>query len=183
MANGAIEYGEGREMRLDPFHLPHKVTFDRKDGLSYSIDRNGAVMKRELTCGLPVSMALPVWAFQGVAARALQNEDGSTSVSLVLYHHDADCCLPVLISDNLDDIAADWHAWSRMLKLPMLMIGADDEANPVREQLGAIMVEAPLERRKRFGWLKHRPNFLRRRKVGVVGKVERISAAEIIARR
>jgi len=150
---------------------------------SSDLDRNGAVMKRKLDCGLPVSMALPSRAFQGVAARAYEDEDGNMMVSLELHHHDIDCCLPVLICNDLDDIAADWHAWSRMLSLPMLIIDCDDVANPVRQQLGAIMVEPPMERRNRFRFLKRRPNFLRRRKPGIVGKVERLSPAEIIARR
>ena len=53
----------------------------------------------------------------------------------------------------------------------------------IRKQLGEIMVETPWERRKRITAIKHRPNFLRRRKAGVVGEVVKISAAEIIARR
>jgi hypothetical protein len=104
-------------------------------------------------------------------------------VSLELLHHDSALSLPLLVSDNLDDIAADWHAWSRMMRLPMLIIGADDEAQPVREQLGEILIEAPFERRKRYATLKHRPWFLRRRKPGKVGPVEKISGEELIARR
>ena len=69
------------------------------------------------------------------------------------------------------------------MKLPMLVIGADDTAQPVTEQLGAIMVENPVDRRKRITSVKHRPWFLRRRRVvKVVGEVERLTADEIIAR-
>ncbi|MFZ1813356.1 MAG: DUF6101 family protein [Rhizobiaceae bacterium] len=172
----------GRHMRLDPYSMPHRLEMDVND-LSYSIDRQGAVMKRTLTCGLPVSMALPVRSFKGVAARAIENADGSVTVTLELHHHDADLCVPLLVSDDLDDIAADWHAWSRLLRLPMLIVGADSKAVPVRQQLGEIMVDPAYPRRKRFSTLKHRPWFLRRRKPGVIGEIVKISGEELIARR
>ncbi|MCB1429112.1 MAG: hypothetical protein KDJ48_08820 [Nitratireductor sp.] len=173
----------GAHMRLDPYNLPHRLDFNDGNATSYSIDRQGAVMKRRLNCGLPVSMALPVKSFKGVAARAIENEDGSLTVSLELHHHDSDLCVPLLVSDNLDDIAADWHAWSRLLQLPMLIIGSDAIARPVREQLGQIMVEPAIARRKRNSSFDMRPWFLRRRKPGMVGEVVRITGEELIARR
>lgn len=173
----------GRPMRLDPYHLPQSVAFDRSDRFSYKIDRNGAVMKRRLTGGLPISMALPQKAFKGVAARTMVDASGKTIFTLELHHHDSALCLPVLVADNLDDIAADWHAWSRLMRLPMLLIDACDMAQPVREQLGMVMVESPIARRKRITMVKHRPWFLRRRKCGNIGMVKKLDAAEIIARR
>jgi hypothetical protein len=181
-APGARPAWTQERMRLDPYAMPHRVSFERADGFSYTIDRQGAVMKRLLGCGLPLSMALPAASFKGIAARAYVEEDGTMTVSLELHHHDPALCVPVLVADNLDDIAADWHCWSRMLKLPMLVVEADEIARPVREQLGAIMVEDPVERRKRITAVKRRPWFLRQRKTGIVGPVTRISGAEIIAR-
>ncbi|MBL4598358.1 MAG: hypothetical protein JKX93_05245 [Rhizobiaceae bacterium] len=183
MAARAIKNWAGRDIRLDPFHLPQNVRSDADYSFSYSIDRDGAKLKRTLGCGLPVSINLPAKSFTGIAARAIETADGGMFVSLELYHDDADLCLPVLVTDNMDDIAADWHAWSRMLSLPMLILDSDNLASPVRKLLGELMVEDPIERRKRFRTVRHRPNFLRRRKMGVVGKVVRIDAAEIIARR
>ncbi|MBL4727671.1 MAG: hypothetical protein JKY83_13600 [Rhizobiaceae bacterium] len=178
MAAHAIQNWAGRDIRLDPFHLPHNVRND--SSLSYSIDRDGVEMQRN---GSPNSIKLPAQSFKGIAARAVETEDGGMLVTLELHHEDAELCVPVLVTDNMDDIAADWHAWSRVLSLPMLILDADNSASPVRKLLGEIMVEDPIERRKRHRTIKHRPNFLRRRKVGVVGIVERLTAAEIIARR
>lgn len=172
----------GRLMRLDPYHLPHSVSIKQDKHFSYKIDRNGAVMKRQLNCGLPLSMALPQRAFKGIAARIFDDENGNTRFTLELHHHDIDLCLPVLVADNLDDIAADWHAWSRLMRLPMLLIDADNMASPVRRQLGLLMVETPIERRKRITTVKHRPWFSRRRKTGTLGPVVKLCAAEIIAR-
>lgn len=170
-------------MRLDPYKIAERISYSNDEGTSYTIDRMGvSVKKTMISSGLPLSMALPTKSFKGIAARIVENEDGSHKVSLELHHHDADLCVPVLVADNLDDIAADWHSWSRLMKLPMLMISADNVAQPVRDELGMVMVENPIERRKRIRMIKHRPWFLRRRKVGVVGEVQKISAREIIAR-
>ena len=177
------EFTRADAMRLDPYRLPHRVTASGQDGFSYAVDRQGATVKRRLSCGLNLSLALPARAFKGVAARSVEHDDGSYTVSLELLHHDRDLSLPLLISDNLDDVAADWHAWSRTMRLPMLIVDAQGIARAVREQLGAIMVETPLARRKRFATLKHRPNFLRRRKPGSIGPVVKITGEELIARR
>jgi hypothetical protein len=171
-------------MRLDPYQLPYRVGYGQEaDGFSYTIDRQGAVMKRKLSCGLAVSMALPANCFKGVAARAVEHQDGSITVTLEMHHHDPALCLPLLVSGDLDDIAADWHAWSRLTKLPMLIIESDNVARALSERLGAIMIEPPIERRRRFATLKHRPWFLRRRKPGVIGEVVRVSGEELVARR
>ncbi len=179
MANNANPAGAG-PMRLDPYKAPHLVELGDK---SYKVDVRGAVVRKILTCGLSVNLALPNKAFKGVAARAIEDAQGKVTVSLELHHHDPELCIPLLVADNLDEIAADWHSWSRLMKLPMLIVGSDEIATSVRNMLGEIMVETPWERRKRITTVKHRPNFLRRRKVGVVGKVEKLTAAEIIARR
>ena len=173
----------GTAMRIDPYGLNGRHTFTRED-TSYTIDRMGVSVKKRLArSGLPLSLALPARAFRGVAARTVECEDGSFAVMLELHHRDPQLCVPLLVADNMDDIAADWHSWSRLMKLPMLVIGADDTAQPVTEQLGAIMVENPVDRRKRITSVKHRPWFLRRRRVvRVVGEVERLTADEIIAR-
>lgn len=169
-------------LRLDPYRLPQKISHERH-GASWSIDRHGVVLKRRLPqSGLPVAVALPARCFKGVAARAVENADGTTTVTLELHHHDAALCVPLLVATDFDDIAADWHSWSRLMRLPMLIAGDQGEMSPVRKLLGEIMVDPTLDRRKRFGALKHRPWFLRRRKAGMVGPVVRISGEELIAR-
>lgn len=181
MANMATKRS-AEQLRLDPYSIADRVSFERA-GTSYTIDRMGVSVKKILVkSGLPLSMALPTKAFKGIAARAFQNEDGSTQVSLELLHHDPELCVPVLVANNMNDISADWHSWSRLMKLPMLIVGEDDVAMPVRKELGMVMVENPLERRKRISTYKHRGWFLRRRKIGAVGEVIKITAKEIIAR-
>lgn len=172
-----------KHMRLDPYRVPHRVELPEQGGFSYTLDKEGAVVKRQLpSSGLALSLALPVRAFKGVAARAIE-QDGKLTVTLELHHHDPALCVPLMVSDDLNDVAADWHSWSRLMGLPMLLVEEDKIAKPLCQRLGAIMIDNPLPRRKRFGSLKHRPRFLRRRKPGAVGPVVRLKAEEIIARR
>lgn len=171
----------GEPLRLDPYRLPHRIIHDHQN-TSWTIDRQGVVFKRMLNCGLPVSIALPVKSFIGVGARAVETADGNVCATLELHHNDPDLSVPLLVAGDLDDIAADWHSWSRLMQLPMLILEAQGKASPVQKMLGEIMVDPALDRRKRFGSLKHRPWFLRRRKPGVVGPVIRISGKELISR-
>jgi len=180
MANLAKEIGSSRSLRLDPYQSSHRLSVGKK---SWKLDRNGAVVKKTLSCGLPLTMALPTRAFKGIAARAIEEQNGKMIVTLELLHNDPELCVPLLYANDMSDIAADWHSWSRLMKLPMLIVGVDGEASEVQRTLGEIMVESPQERRKRITAIKHRPNFLRRRKKGDVGKIDKISAEEIIARR
>jgi len=180
MASIAKMDGAGRTMRLDPYQKQHKFEMGSK---SYKIDTKGVVVKKSLTCGLPMTMAVPAKAFKGVAARAIEDAHGNVTVTLELHHHDRELCVPLLCAHDMQDISADWHSWSRLMKLPMLIVGVDGEPTAVQATLGEIMIEQPWERRKRITTLNHRPNFLRRRKMGSVGPVEKLTAAEIIARR
>jgi len=173
-------------MRLDPFLLPQQVSYPRREAdtesVSFTVNIEGAVMKRKLNCGLPLSMALPSKAFRGVAARAYEGEDGKTTVTLELLHRDEAMSVPLLVSDNLDDVAADWHSWSRTLRLPMLMIDVAGTVTTVQNTLGLLKVEEPSPRRRRHNAVKRRPRFLMRRKTGIVSDIEVLSAEEIIAR-
>ena len=173
----------GREMRLDPYQLPQRVEYNHEghNAVNVTLGSNGAVMKRQLNCGLPLSMSLPSRAFEGVAARAFENEDGSTTVTLELRHSDKDLSVPLCVSDAVEDVACDWHSWARALNLPMLMIDEAGNANVVKVSGLAVDAE-PAPRRRRVSSIRHRPNFLRRRKSGTVGPIERLHAREIIAR-
>lgn len=176
----------GCDMRLDPFRLPQAVSYavrDDQDDVTFTIDHRGATMCRVLkNSGLPVSVALPARAFQGVAARAMEDGDGTVTVTLELLHRDPQLSVPLLVASDLDDVAADWRAWSEAYRLPMLLIEADGVARTLEESLGLVRKGAPVERRKGRASTQRRPRFLARRKTGDLGVRMVVDGEEIIAR-
>lgn len=177
----------GHALRLDPHHLPQQVSYSARSqtgAVAITIDRRGAVMRRNLpTSGLPLSIALPSRVFSGIAARAIDHGDGEVTVTLELHHPDTELCVPLLVSHDLDDIAADWRSWSEVFRLPMLMVEADGVARPLDNALGALTVGRARPRRHHAFFADRRPRFLVRRKTGSLGIARLvISGEEIIAR-
>jgi hypothetical protein len=176
----------GRDMRLDPFRLPQATSYASRDeygDVSITIDKRGAVMRRVLQkSGLPVVVALPACAFQGVAARAIEDGEGLVTVTLELLHRDPMLSVPLLVAHDLEDVAADWRAWSEAYRLPMLLIEADGIARTLEESLSGAQKAAQRDRRKRGSSQPRRPRFLARRKKGTLGLRLVIKGEEIIAR-
>ena len=141
-------------------------------GASYRVNERGAVVTRA-----GVSRPLPLSAFRGIAARAMEDEDGTVTVTLELMHADESLSVPVLVARDLYDVAADWRAWSKRAGLPMLMIEGDGSVE-VLDASASPGTDAPHERRRRST---HRPRFLVRRRVGL-GVAMRLGGDQIIAR-
>jgi hypothetical protein len=186
MSTGLMPVWAGRNMRLDPFRLPQVVSYATRDhfgDVTFTIDQRGAIVKRILQMsGLPATVVLPANAFQGVAARAIEDPDGNVTVTLELLHNDPMLSVPLLVADNLEDVAADWRAWADAYRLPMLLIEADGVARTLEESLGAaIKALPPQDRRKRRVTPQRRPRFLMRRKPGNLGLRLVINGDEIIA--
>lgn len=186
MSTGLKPVWAGRNMRLDPFRLPQAVsyaTYDSFGDVTFTIDQRGAIVRRLLQMsGLPAVVVLPANAFQGVAARAIEDADGNVTVTLELLHNDPMLSVPLLVADNLEDVAADWRAWADAYRLPMLLIEADGVARTLEESLGEAIKALPVqERRKRRG-APRRPFFLVRRKPGNLGMRLVIDGQELIAR-
>ncbi|TIX09674.1 MAG: hypothetical protein E5V44_09990, partial [Mesorhizobium sp.] len=116
MNTGLKPVWAGRNMRLDPFRLPQMVSYATRDDygdVTFTIDQRGAVIRRMLEMsGVPAIIALPAKAFRGVAARAMEDPDGNVTVTLELLHNDPMLSVPLLVADDLDDVAADWRAWA-----------------------------------------------------------------------
>jgi len=186
MSTGLKPVWAGRNMRLDPFRLPQMVTYATRDDsgdVTFTIDHRGAVLNRVLEqSGLPVTVALPSRLFKGVAARAMEDEQGNVTVTLELLHHDPMLSVPLLVADDLDDVAADWRAWADAYRLPMLLIEADGVARTLEESLGAAIRTLPAKQRRKGKVTNHRrPRFLMRRKPGNLGLRLIIQGEEIIA--
>lgn len=176
----------GRNMRLDPFRLPQATSYATRDEygeVTITLDKRGAVMHRVLAMsGLPVTVALPACAFRGVAARALDDGEGTVTVTLELMHADPMLSVPLLVAHDLDDVAADWRAWSIAFGLPMLLIEADGIARSLEDSLSAsIGTLPPHQRRKGRATKERRPRFLMRRRSGSLGLRLVVNGREIIA--
>ncbi len=187
MNTGLMPVWAGRNMRLDPFRLPQMVSYATRDDygdVTFTIDQRGAVIRRTLEMsGVPAIIALPANAFRGVAARAMEDSDGGVTVTLELLHNDPMLSVPLLVADDLYDVAADWRAWAEAYRLPMLLIEADGVARTLEESLGAaIKTLPPRERRKGRVSTTRRPRFLARRQTGDLGLRLVIDGEEIIAR-
>ena len=111
-----------------------------------------------------------------------KDEEGNVTVTLELLHEDPLLSVPLLVADDLDDVAADWRAWAEAYKLPMLLIEADGEARTLEESRGsAIRTLPPHERRKGRASNRRRPRFLARRRAGDLGLRLVIDGEELIA--
>ncbi len=174
------------DMRLDPFRLPHSVSYsvaNEHGEVHFSVEKRGAVIRRWLkNANLPATIALPAAAFQGVAARAMEDETGKVTVTLELHHADPQLCVPLLVAHDLDDVAADWRAWAEAYRLPMLLVESDGVARTLEESAGLSPNSSHL-RRKRASSEPRRSRFLARRKVGDLGLRLIVDGEEIIARK
>lgn len=169
------------EMRLDPFSLPHRFRYDTgvdpRSGkpmgdAAVLLESHMASICRRLPSGIPMAMRLPMAAFEGVAARVIPAPHGEDDglVVLELLHRDPHLSLPLSVAETVDDVVADWRAWSRVLALPMLMVEDDGSWRSLETRIGSVAVKPTRPRRRRSVLAGRRPRFLTRRKVGVVSR-------------
>lgn len=186
MTTGLKPVWAGTHMRLDPFRMPQTANFPgrEEDGdVAVVLDYRGATIRRVLNHShLPVTLVIPARMFRGVAARAMEDESGTVTVTLELLHTDPALSVPLLVAGDLDDIAADWRAWAEAYGLPMMLIEADGVARSLEESAGAAIKVARAQRRQGKASRKRRPRFLMRRKQASLGVRLVVSGREIIAR-
>lgn len=187
MLHGLKPAWAGQNFRLDPQRLPQAASYatcDVDGDVNFTITKKGAVIRRPLkNSRLPVSIALPVNAFEGVAARAMEDDDGEITVTLELYHHDNALSVPLLVAHDLEDIAADWRAWAKAFGMPMLIIENDGAPRRLDDCLVRTRDMPSVPRRPVKLTKDRRPRFLARRKTGGLGCRAVLDGREIIARR
>ena len=168
-AAAPVWMARGEAHRIDP--RGEEASFALA-GTRYRIGARGAVVSRG-----DVARPLAFSAFEGVAARAMEAADGSVTVTLELMHAEGGFSVPVLVADDLHDVAADWRAWAGRTGLPMLMVEGDGTVD-VLDAAPRPLADAPHERRRRPT---HRPRFLARRQTGSMGVSMRIEGREMFA--
>jgi hypothetical protein len=185
-ATGAASRGSSRSYRLDPAALPLRYIAwldegrQRREATIY-LDREQAIIKCHSSIGAPLTICLPVSAFEGVAVRMSPIGDaGDIEVVVELRHRDPALNLPLLVADDPADVADDWQAWGEVLGLPLLLVDQDGGVIVAEGRTGALALPQP--RRRHSFFADRRPRFLARRKSGQQGRHERLSGHEIIAR-
>ena len=157
--------------RIDPRALDARRSF-RMDERAITVHGGGAVIEGADGIARPLRPE----AFEGVAARALEDSEGNVTVTLELLHAEEALCVPLLVAHDLDDVAADWRDWAKAFNLAMLMVEADGSVSLLDEPGAPRAAE---ERRRRAS---RRPRFLMRRRTGNMGVSMRIEGREMIAR-
>jgi hypothetical protein len=181
---GGAPAGSGRSFRLDPFTLPVRFSAG-SDGEAHDfvLDEKRAVLRRRLSAGPMVTVAVPVRAYAGVAVRIeALGRTGDLRVVVELMHRDPALSLPLIVANEPEEVAADWQAWGRALNLPLLVICEDGTVKAPLDRIGALVVGESKPRRRYSFFADRRPRFLARRKPGRSGATERVSGREIIAR-
>lgn len=166
---GATPVWVGRDIRLDPDVLPARWSVPTGAGTGADadaavyLDGAGVVVKRRLS-GLPLTLALPLTAYLGVAVRVTPDEADGLVASVELLHADPDLTLPLLVTRDMEEAALDWERWSSRLRLPLLMIEPDGSVERIVRP-ARVPIGTPSPRRRRAA-LARRPRFLVRRKPG-----------------
>ncbi len=184
----------GEPLRLNPMALPAKYRYDTgvdpRNGrpmgeAAVILEPTMAQVCRKLPSGIPMAMRMPMALFEGVAVRMAADPadpDGEGLVILELLHRDPHLSLPLSVARDLDDVVADWKAWSKVLMRPMLVVEADGSWRSVEARLGAVVVAMPRPRRRRSVLAGRRPRFLTRRKVGVRAEAIVLEKRELFGR-
>lgn len=175
-------------LRLNPSMLPHTFRYHVSDGPSATpatahLTAERVRIRRALPSGLPAALELPVTAYEAVAVRILPgNEIDSLMVVLELMHTDPALSVPLAVAEDFDGVVADWRAWGRIFRLPLVLVEADGLAHIVENRLGAVTLKSVAPRRRSV-LNRRRPRFLARRQPGRPGpQPVHAGEREIIAR-
>lgn len=179
---GGVAVEGTRDNGLDPFALPVSLVLPLAGkppgaATAATVDRDSIFLT-----GPSGPTLVRLDGYRGVGVRINVEANGTPSAVLELNHPDRSLCLPLRVVDDPAEIAADWQAWSRSLRLPMLLIEADGSVSQPIERPGAVMQLASKPRRMHSYFASRRPRFLTRRKTGWRRDSEIVSGAEIIAR-
>jgi hypothetical protein len=185
-AGGAMPAGSGRTARLDPFALP--VRFPANDAgadgqmRQVELDRDRVVLRRAVR-GMRMKIRLPVEAFVGITL--VSSDASGNTASVILDHCDPSLSIPLLDATALDDAAATWRAWGRVLGLSLWRRDPDGDVSMVQTGRRTLVAAPDAGRRRRRSTIKkRRPSILMRRKPGrhiALSAVHR-GEREIIAR-
>jgi len=171
-AGRALPAGSSRALRLDPCALPVKfATSDaRADERLRTVELDcERVIVRRAVRGIRMRLSLKVAEFLGVAIRVMPpDETQAGAVAVMLEHRDQSLSVPLMLATGSEnDVVAEWQRWARVLGLPLLIPDGEGAFREPFDRIGAVRVNAPVQRRRGRGTLRQRrPSILMRRKPG-----------------
>jgi hypothetical protein len=119
--------------------------------------------------------------FRGVALRVIQKDTGAVCVTLA--HPDREFSIVLYNSPNADDVVAEWQAWAKMLRRPLLVTDDNGRLHELFAQLGDVRVgKTSPRRRRRTAMRGRRPSIAWRRRNGLAVKTVHRGEREIISR-
>lgn len=187
-AVGGISAGSEQSFRLDPLILPVRYSAtlggdNNRIEATITLDREQAIIQQLLPEAEPLTIQIPLSAFDGVAVRMKPaGHCGELEIILELAHPNPALSLPLMIADEPADVATDWQVWGKTFGLPLLIIGQDGEILDVIDQANLHFQLPPKPRRRHSFFANRRPRFLTRRKIGHADGVQLLRGREIIAR-
>jgi hypothetical protein len=157
MRSGGYSAGSGSALLLDPFCLPARyaaIDAAADERVRHvELYRERVVVRRSLS-GMRMALNLPLSAFAGVAIRMSAGSEPAT-VSVILEHKDPALALPLFVSAEADDAAAQWRIWAKVLGLPML-VEDDGQWREPFARMGGVRIERVRARRRRRNAIKRR---------------------------
>ncbi len=163
-----VSRGTSRCVRPDPFNLPARIDYQGTVRAGYipqtAVIADKVVVIRRMTgAGVPLYVTVPLAAYSGVV---LTSDADGEGVALRLDHPNRDLAIPLYRSGDADDVIAEWQAWGRTLRRPILIEDADGEVRDPHERIGMLIVHRPKARRLNRFFADRRPRVLMNRKLG-----------------
>ncbi|AXS39469.1 hypothetical protein D1F64_04655 [Breoghania sp. L-A4] len=157
------------------------------DAADVYLDRKTAIIARRTDApgaSVTQSVSVPFSSFRGVAARVEPAAvPGEIRVTLELLHSDPRLSLALMQADCMDDVVADWQAWSRQFGVPLLLIEQDGRIREIAGAANRAQIGRPGPRRRSSVLRERRPRFLIRRRTGHTNPMPlHAGEREIIAR-
>lgn len=139
---------QNQKLRLDPCQLPQKISFKGQNSVIHAVlTEKNIVIQRYVALhrkGNNTGNALfklqnnliyivSLTSYKGVSAHRFKGGKNDNMIALMLVHKDPSLSIPLLISDNYDDVLLDWRLWADLYDLPMMVIDEFEDLRPVRE--------------------------------------------------
>ncbi|MFT6658220.1 DUF6101 family protein [Maritalea sp.] len=118
--------------------------------------------------GVPIKMKVPVSEYVGVAIATTISDEGILTSSIELVHSDSDLNYRVFEEEGNHAVVAEWQNWGKKLLLPLFIRAGNGDLVPYTQHVGGVLLGNQTNRRQLAQQANRRPQFLNKRKLGLV---------------